>query len=418
MVAILREYGTERMLVNSAADWGRSDPLKTRKTAEAMLAAGFTERRRRQGAVAATRSRSSARAAGCELDRGRRRLVGHLRGQLDPARDVRGRRRALPARRRHRPSTSPTAPTSTPPRTSTACIAQLDALRASRCASGSASTGSGSGCGSRADVAAPPRRRPGGAAPAARAARPRTASRCVTLNGFPYARLPRRGRQAARLPARLDRPERARATRSTCAAVLAELLPDDADRGQHLDPAARLARRRGRADGDAAAATTLDRARRRPRRAPDRTGRPIRVGLEPEPGCVRRDHRADAVARARRGLDPDVRRRLPRHLPPRGRVRGPGRRAAPARRRRASRVVKVQAVRALPSSDPPIPSRATALAAFAEPRFLHQVRERAARRRRARHRRPARALDGALPADGVRGASTSTSRCTPSPSRR
>ncbi|GLW66330.1 TatD family hydrolase [Actinomadura rubrobrunea] len=43
MVAILREYGTERMLVNSAADWGRSDPLKTRRTGDAMLAAGFTE---------------------------------------------------------------------------------------------------------------------------------------------------------------------------------------------------------------------------------------------------------------------------------------------------------------------------------------------------------------------------------------
>jgi predicted metal-dependent TIM-barrel fold hydrolase len=43
MVAILREYGTERMLVNSAADWGQSDPLKTRKTGQAMLDAGFTE---------------------------------------------------------------------------------------------------------------------------------------------------------------------------------------------------------------------------------------------------------------------------------------------------------------------------------------------------------------------------------------
>ena len=42
-VAILREYGTERMLANSAADWGHSDPLKTRATAEAMLDAGFTE---------------------------------------------------------------------------------------------------------------------------------------------------------------------------------------------------------------------------------------------------------------------------------------------------------------------------------------------------------------------------------------
>ncbi|WP_181787344.1 TatD family hydrolase [Streptomyces phytophilus] len=43
MVRILREYGTERMLVNSAADWGKSDPLKTRRTADAMLAAGFTD---------------------------------------------------------------------------------------------------------------------------------------------------------------------------------------------------------------------------------------------------------------------------------------------------------------------------------------------------------------------------------------
>ncbi|HEX6447362.1 MAG TPA: TatD family hydrolase [Streptosporangiales bacterium] len=41
MVAILKEYGTERILVNSAADWGKSDPLRTRKTADAMLASGF-----------------------------------------------------------------------------------------------------------------------------------------------------------------------------------------------------------------------------------------------------------------------------------------------------------------------------------------------------------------------------------------
>ncbi len=42
MVAILREYGTDRVLVNSAADWGKSDPLKTATTGRAMLAAGFT----------------------------------------------------------------------------------------------------------------------------------------------------------------------------------------------------------------------------------------------------------------------------------------------------------------------------------------------------------------------------------------
>ena len=42
MVDILKERGTERILVNSAADWGKSDPLLTVATAEAMLAAGFT----------------------------------------------------------------------------------------------------------------------------------------------------------------------------------------------------------------------------------------------------------------------------------------------------------------------------------------------------------------------------------------
>ncbi|MFD8009316.1 TatD family hydrolase [Streptomyces sp. NPDC058955] len=42
MVAVLRTFGTDRILVNSAADWGRSDPLKTREVADAMLATGFT----------------------------------------------------------------------------------------------------------------------------------------------------------------------------------------------------------------------------------------------------------------------------------------------------------------------------------------------------------------------------------------
>jgi predicted metal-dependent TIM-barrel fold hydrolase len=43
MVSILRGYGLDRMLVNSAADWGRSDPLLTLRTGEAMLDGGFSE---------------------------------------------------------------------------------------------------------------------------------------------------------------------------------------------------------------------------------------------------------------------------------------------------------------------------------------------------------------------------------------
>ncbi|OEU91755.1 hydrolase TatD [Streptomyces abyssalis] len=43
MVRLLRLHGTQRVLVNSAADWGRSDPLKTRAVGDAMLDAGFTD---------------------------------------------------------------------------------------------------------------------------------------------------------------------------------------------------------------------------------------------------------------------------------------------------------------------------------------------------------------------------------------
>jgi hypothetical protein len=43
MVELLKKYGTERMVVNSAADWGKSDPLKVPKTAQAMRSAGFSE---------------------------------------------------------------------------------------------------------------------------------------------------------------------------------------------------------------------------------------------------------------------------------------------------------------------------------------------------------------------------------------
>jgi len=42
MVQLLQRYGLERMVVNSAADWGKSDPLKVPKTADAMRAAGFS----------------------------------------------------------------------------------------------------------------------------------------------------------------------------------------------------------------------------------------------------------------------------------------------------------------------------------------------------------------------------------------
>ena len=43
MVSLLQKYGTEKMVVNSAADWGCSDPLKVPKTGTAMKTAGFSD---------------------------------------------------------------------------------------------------------------------------------------------------------------------------------------------------------------------------------------------------------------------------------------------------------------------------------------------------------------------------------------
>jgi len=43
MVKLLQEYGLERMIVNSSADWGKSDPLSVPKTANLMREADFSE---------------------------------------------------------------------------------------------------------------------------------------------------------------------------------------------------------------------------------------------------------------------------------------------------------------------------------------------------------------------------------------
>jgi predicted metal-dependent TIM-barrel fold hydrolase len=43
MVEIFRKFGTERMIINSAADWGISDPLLVPKTVQVMLKSGMDE---------------------------------------------------------------------------------------------------------------------------------------------------------------------------------------------------------------------------------------------------------------------------------------------------------------------------------------------------------------------------------------
>ena len=43
MTALVQRYGTERIIINSAADWGISDPLKVPKTAAVMRASGIDD---------------------------------------------------------------------------------------------------------------------------------------------------------------------------------------------------------------------------------------------------------------------------------------------------------------------------------------------------------------------------------------
>ena len=43
MAALVLKYGTDRIVVNSAADWGISDPLKVPKTIDVMRAQGIAD---------------------------------------------------------------------------------------------------------------------------------------------------------------------------------------------------------------------------------------------------------------------------------------------------------------------------------------------------------------------------------------
>ncbi len=43
MVEVVRQYGCDRIIVDSSADWGVSDPLAVPKTAQLMLERGISE---------------------------------------------------------------------------------------------------------------------------------------------------------------------------------------------------------------------------------------------------------------------------------------------------------------------------------------------------------------------------------------
>ncbi len=201
----------------------------------------------------------------------------------------------------------------------------------------------------------------------------------VTLNGFPYG-----GFHAAEVKKAVYRPDWSERSRLHytlhLATVLAGLLPDDVERGSisTLPFAWRtpwfgdrhglaLAQLTDLADGlDALEAFT---------------GKSVRVGLEPEPGCVvetteQAVQRLQGVRTDRIGVcldachlacafeDPDE--------------------AVAALQTAGLPVVKVQASAALHVDDPTAASAREALLGFDEPRFLHQVRQRQGTRVHAR----------------------------------
>ncbi|MET9355023.1 metabolite traffic protein EboE [Streptomyces sp. NPDC006617] len=191
----------------------------------------------------------------------------------------------------------------------------------------------------------------------------------VTLNGFPYE-----GFGAEEVKYRVYKPDWADPERlehtTSLARLLAGLLPDDVTDGtiSTLPLAWRTAYDETRADKARAALGTLA---ERLDALQDLTGRSIRIGLEPEPGCVvETTHDAiaplTAIAHDRIGVCVDTCHLATSFEDPHT--------ALDALTAARVPVVKSQLSAALHAEHPADPAVREALAAFAEPRFLHQTR--------------------------------------------
>ena len=187
----------------------------------------------------------------------------------------------------------------------------------------------------------------------------------VTLNAFPYQGFQQPVVKHAVYQPDWTNPVRLHYTLA-CARILAALLPSDADYGS-ISTLPAAWRRYYPADG-------ADQVRRHlgalasglARLAAD-TGRTVRVGLEPEPGCVAET--TAQVAQVLSGVDPqwigmcaDACHLAVAFEDPRAVT------AAPP-------IVKAQVSCALHAAEPAEPRTRAALAAFIEPRFLHQTSE-------------------------------------------
>ncbi|MCL8015526.1 metabolite traffic protein EboE [Streptomyces sp. AS02] len=191
----------------------------------------------------------------------------------------------------------------------------------------------------------------------------------VTLNGFPYE-----GFGAEEVKYRVYKPDWADPERldhtTALARVLAGLLPDDVTEGSisTLPLAWRTAYDDARAETARAALLTLA---ERLDALQELTGRDIRVGLEPEPGCIV-ETTADAIApltgigHDRLGICVDTCHLATSFEDPHTALDALAEARVP--------VVKSQLSAALHAEHPHLPDVREALAAFDEPRFLHQTR--------------------------------------------
>lgn len=194
----------------------------------------------------------------------------------------------------------------------------------------------------------------------------------VTLNGFPYE-----GFGAEEVKYRVYKPDWADPERlehtAALARVLAGLLPDDVTEGSisTLPLAWRTAYDDERTESARTALRTLA---ERLDALEELTGRSVRVALEPEPGCVvetTRDAIAPlAVGHDRIGICVDTCHLATSFEDPGTALDDLARAGVP--------VVKSQLSAALHAEQPHLPEVREALAAFAEPRFLHQTRTRTA----------------------------------------
>jgi len=197
----------------------------------------------------------------------------------------------------------------------------------------------------------------------------------VTLNAFPYA-----GFHDPVVKKNVYSPDWSQRPRLdytvACATVLSRLLPDEVEHGS-ISSLPLGWRTPWLADRQSAAVAHLGELAKSLEKLRADTGRHIRVGLEPEPGCVV-ETSADVVERLA-GLDPEwigVCLDLC-HLAV-GFEQAEDARANIARA--GLSIVKVQAAAAVHAQDPGDASTRETLEGFCEDRFLHQVRQRAGAR--------------------------------------